>query len=523
MKRAAIYARYSSSLQKATSIEDQIAMARRECDRNGWTVVAIFEDREKTGRNMRRPGFQKMKDAIGRGEVDVVVVEALDRLTRKVADALGYYDLLQFQGVDLHSVKEGPQDFFKVLLGGFGAQQFSEMIGAHTRRGMQGAVSRGRLHTSAYGYRKREEPTGTNREIAPEEARIVLRIFRETAEGRSAMAIAKGLNADRIPVPKGGTWEPSTIRGRKDRQEGILNNRLYIGEASVCKFGRRYHPETGAKAIYSTEEDMVQETFEELRIIPQDLWDQVQAECATRTRRATVSGNPQAARRSKHLLSGLLVCDCCGAPYIKVGRKRFQCREARKGACNNKYTIRQDRIEARVFDTLRAELRNADLMAQFEAAFQAELRALESTDFGAAIKAAKAQLTSARTARGGIMRAIEQGADFADYSARDKELKAEITALEDRIAHLETQQAEKDATPPDIPAIFEAALQDLEALLGDPDLVARANEELATLVRSITLLPDPESKDGLAAEIHMDLGSLRSRVWDQDVSQGQSS
>ncbi|WP_295535521.1 recombinase family protein, partial [uncultured Thioclava sp.] len=124
-------------------------MARRECDRNGWTVVAIFEDREKTGRNMRRPGFQKMKDAIGRGEVDVVVVEALDRLTRKVADALGYYDLLQFQGVDLHSVKEGPQDFCKVLLGGFGAQQFSEMIGAHTRRGMQGAVSRGRLHTSA--------------------------------------------------------------------------------------------------------------------------------------------------------------------------------------------------------------------------------------------------------------------------------------------------------------------------------------------------------------------------------------
>ncbi|WP_295537036.1 recombinase family protein, partial [uncultured Thioclava sp.] len=386
------------------------------------------------------------------------------------------------------------QDFCKVLLGGFGAQQFSEMIGAHTRRGMQGAVSRGRLHTSAYGYRKREEPTGTNREIAPEEARIVLRIFRETAEGRSAMAIAKRLNADRIPAPKGGTWEPSTIRGRKDRQEGILNNRLYIGEASVCKFGRRYHPETGAKAVYSTEEDMVQKTFEELRIIPQDLWDQVQAECATRTRRATVSGNPQAARRSKHLLSGLLVCDCCGAPYIKVGRKRFQCREARKGACNNKYTIRQDRIEARVFDALRV---------------------LESTDFGTAIKAAKAQLTLARTARDGIMRAIEKGADFADYSARDKELKAEITALEDRIAHLETQQAEKDAIPPDIPAIFEAALHDLEALLGDPDLVARGNEELAALVRCITLLPDPESEDGLAAEIHMDLGSFRSRAWDR--------
>ncbi|MEX1662955.1 recombinase family protein [Thioclava sp. 15-R06ZXC-3] len=221
-----------------------------------------------------------------------------------------------------------------MLLGGFGAHDC-----IHARLDL--------------GYRKREEPTGTNREIAPEEAQIVRRIFRETAEDRSAMAIAKGLNADCIPAPKGGTWEPSTIRGRKDRQEGILNNRLYIGEASACKFGRRDHPETGAKAVYSTEEDMVQKTFEELRIIPQDLWDQVQAERATRTRQVGASGNPQAARRSKHLLSGLLVCGCCGAPYVKVGRNRFQCREARKGACNNKITIRQNRIEARVFDALR--------------------------------------------------------------------------------------------------------------------------------------------------------------------------
>jgi hypothetical protein len=68
-----------------------------------------------------------------------------------------------------------------------------------------------------------------------------------------------------------------------------LNNRLYIGVASVCKFGRRYHPETGAKADYSTEEDIGQKTFEELRIIPQDLWDQVQTEIATRTRRAVRS------------------------------------------------------------------------------------------------------------------------------------------------------------------------------------------------------------------------------------------
>lgn len=522
MKRAAIYARYSSSLQKATSIEDQIAMARRECERNGWTVVKVFEDREKTGRNTRRPGFQAMTAAVARGEVDVVVIEALDRLTRKLADALGCYDALQFKGVDLHSVKEGAQDFFKVMMAGFGAQQFSEMIGAHTRRGMQGAVSRKRLHTSAYGYRKREAVEGLNREIDPEEAEIVLRIFRETADGRAAAAIAKGLNVDRIPAPKGGTWEASSIRGRKDRQEGILNNRLYIGEASVCKFGRRYHPETGAKAVFATDKDAVKAIFEELRIIPQDLWDLVQAELAMRTQRATRTGNPQAARRSKHLLSGLMVCGCCGAPYTKSGRDRFRCRENQKRACENRVSVRQDRIEARVFDALRSTLRSADLIAEFEAAFQAELRALEGTDLGASLKSANAQLAKVRNKRRNIMNAIENGADFAEYSARDKDLKAEASELEDRIAQLEAQQDRKDATPPDIPAIFEAALQDLEALLGDPDLVARANEELKTLIRSITLIPDPKSEDGMAAEILLDLGSLRSRVWDRTAARGQS-
>lgn len=476
-------------------------MARRECERQGWTVVAIFEDRERTGRNMRRPGLQTMKEAIARREVDVVVIELLDRLTRKVADALNLFDLYQFQGVDLYSVKEGQQDFFRVLLGGFGAQQYSETISVHTRRGQQGALSRGRLHTSAYGYRRRNSDTGLNREIDPDEAGVVLRIFRETAQGRSALAVAKGLNEDRIPAPKGGTWDASTIRGNRNRQEGILNNRLYIGEASVCKFGRRYHPETGAKAIFATDDDAAAAVFEGLRIVPQDLWESAQAEVAKRAQRAAGSGNPQAARRSKHLLSGLMVCGSCRAPYVKVGKARFGCREARKGGCANKTTVRQDWVEARVFTKLRMVLTGPALIGEFEAAFRAELRALEGGDIRVAIKTATAQLARVRRKRQAIMRAIEDGADFQDYAARDQELKAEAEAVEHRVVALEAQQAARDRPPPDIPAIFGAALESLEALLGDPELVAQANEELATLIRSITLIPDPASEDGLTAEI----------------------
>lgn len=197
--RAAIYARYSSDLQKATSIEDQIAMAERFCAEQGWSVSHVFTDHLKTGRHTRRPGFQELKAAVNRREVDMVVIEAVDRLTRRIVDALSSFDLFAFQGVGLHSVTEGRQDFYRILLTSFGAQSFSEMIGQHTRRGMQGALKRQRLHTRAYGYRKVDAETGLNRAAGPETARIVLRIFEVFASGRSIQQISRQLNMRALP------------------------------------------------------------------------------------------------------------------------------------------------------------------------------------------------------------------------------------------------------------------------------------------------------------------------------------
>src|SRR3546814_9703854 len=54
-------------------------------------------------------------------------------------------------------------------------------------------------------------------EIVPEEAEVVCRIYREYAAGRSAQAIAAGLNADGIPGPKGKHWQHTTILGHRKR------------------------------------------------------------------------------------------------------------------------------------------------------------------------------------------------------------------------------------------------------------------------------------------------------------------
>ena len=495
MKRAAFYARYSSKLQKATSIEDQVAKGKKYCAAQNYELVAIFTDGEMTGRNMRRPGLIELKGALVRREIDIIIVEAMDRLGRRVVDSLNFFDLTQFGGVELHSLDEGPQDFVNVLLRSYAAQQFSEMIGEHTRRGMQGGLTRGRLHTSAYGYRKIETDEGLNREVDQVEAEIVRRIFREAAEGHSAKSIAVALNKDGIPAPRGGTWDASTIRGNKARHEGILNNRLYIGEASVCKVGRRYHPETGEKAVFLTN-DAEMKVFEALRIVPQEVWDTAPAEAAKRTRSARVSGNPQSARRSKHLLSGLMFCGSCGHSYVKVGKSRFGCREARKHACGNRVTIAQGAIEGRTFKQLREVLSAPDLIQHFEEAFRAEMQQLGGEDTKAALKTTARKLAGVQKARRGIMAAIEGGADFADYSERDKELKAEGKALEAHLESLKLREAAKARSAPDMPALFAQALKELEALLGSPETVVQANEHLSALIRRITLTPAPKRKAG---------------------------
>ena len=64
MMKAAIYARYSSDLQRAASIEDQVRLCRKRIARERWQLIATYTDRASSGADRLRPGYQKlMEDA----------------------------------------------------------------------------------------------------------------------------------------------------------------------------------------------------------------------------------------------------------------------------------------------------------------------------------------------------------------------------------------------------------------------------------------------------------------------------
>ncbi|MGH6738444.1 MAG: recombinase family protein [Bradyrhizobium sp.] len=53
--KAAIYARYSSEMQRAASIEDQARNCRKRADAEGWEVIATYSDAAISGSDSRRP------------------------------------------------------------------------------------------------------------------------------------------------------------------------------------------------------------------------------------------------------------------------------------------------------------------------------------------------------------------------------------------------------------------------------------------------------------------------------------
>jgi hypothetical protein len=93
MTRAVIYARFSTDWQNEKSTEDQIALCRAHATRKGLEIVQTFEDKARSGGSIfGRDGLMRLMDAARARAFDVIVVEALDRLSRNMEDLAGIYN-----------------------------------------------------------------------------------------------------------------------------------------------------------------------------------------------------------------------------------------------------------------------------------------------------------------------------------------------------------------------------------------------------------------------------------------------
>ena len=190
--RAVIYARYSSDQQRTTSVDDQISLCKEKIAREGWTLVQVYRDAAMSGATALRPGYQAMLEGAREAAFDIVVAEALDRLSRDQEDVAALFKRLQFAGVRLVTLGEGEIGVLHIGLKGTMNALFLKDLADKTRRGLRGRVEAGKSGGgNAFGYDvvrrydRNGEPARGDRTINGAEAAIVREIFSRYARGEA--------------------------------------------------------------------------------------------------------------------------------------------------------------------------------------------------------------------------------------------------------------------------------------------------------------------------------------------------
>ena len=344
-----------------------------------------------SGASLIRSGIQALLGDALRDRFDVVLAEALDRISRDQEDVAGVFKRMAFAGVKIVTLSDGEIGHLHVGLKGTMNALLLKDLADKTRRGLRGRIEAGKSGGGlCYGYDvvKRTnaagEPIYGERRIDDAEAAIVRRIYSEFAAGASPRRIAVTLNAEGVPGPFGRTWGDTTIRGHFCRGTGILNNELYIGRLIWNRLRYVKDPSIGKRVSRANpQSEWITTEVPELRIVSDVLWQGVRARQAELAKVFAATTNDVRGARAKRfnetrrpafLLSGLLTCGTCQGRYGIILQDRYGClNHHRRGTCENSRTIRRPAIEQRALSGLTEKLVSADAVAAAVRAYHEEL------------------------------------------------------------------------------------------------------------------------------------------------------
>jgi len=437
--RVALYARYSTDNQRDASIADQFRVCRVFAEKQGWHVVQEYSDHAVSGASLLRTGVQALiADALA-GRFQLVLAEAMDRLSRDQEDIAGLYKRMAYADVKIVTLSEGEVTHLHVGLKGTMNALFLKDLADKTRRGQRGRIELGKSGGGkTYGYdvvRKfapSGEPMRGDRSINAKEAEVVRRIFRDYVAGKSPKRIATELNKEGVRAPGGGEWGFSTLNGNAKRGNGILNNEMYIGRMIWNRQRFIKDPDSGKRQSRSNpESEWIVQEVPDLRILDDVLWNAAKSrQDATKIKRGDYGQGGEnhfrERRRPKYLLSGLTKCACCGGGYSMISADLVGCSTARnKGTCDNRTNIRRDRLEERVLNALRFHLMDPALFKEFCDEFTREMNRLRM-ESRASIDSARSELSRIEKQIRATVDAIADGmyhpCDFRFNPATDSDL-----------------------------------------------------------------------------------------------------
>lgn len=336
MKKAVIYARYSSDNQSEQSIEGQVRVCNEYAQRNEILIVDSYIDRAMTGTNDRRPEFQRMINDSNKKEWDYVIVYKLDRFSRDKYETVLHRKTLRDNGIKLLSAMENIPDTPEgIILEGLLEsmnQYFSAELSQKTKRGMRENRIKGYSQggKTLYGYKVENKKILINED----EATVVRYMYERYDAGDYVRDIVATLKARGISK-RGKPFAKSTVYR-------MLVMEQYTG-------------------IYRFENEVYDNMYPQ--IISKELFARVKA-------KADSLKHGGLSMQVTYLLSRKLFCGYCGKSIngnygiSKTGSRKYYYRCAGQRGTNpcQKKSVRKDELEHFVIRKVINELNKPEVM-----------------------------------------------------------------------------------------------------------------------------------------------------------------
>jgi len=544
-KRVAIYARYSSDLQRPSSIEDQIRECRDAANRNGWIVVDEFIrfDECSTGQVLvGRDAFDELM-TLAQGAsspFDGILCDDTSRFGRNLSDTLPLSDLLENAGVFLYFANRGLDSRdpnFRTLFISYGHndEQYSRALGEKVHRGQRGRVLNGYLANGrVYGYTNVpiENPNrkglygrplveAVQLEINLEEAAVVTRIFSLYTGGLGCRAIAKKLNEEGVPSPLKGqsnkrrVWNTFAV-------SAMLTNEKYIGvniwnRTRVVRNPRTHRKEQRPRP----ESEWERVEVPQWRIVSEELWAEARAVNLSRQGPswAKVGGLNRSEAGREYIFSGLMICAECRGNFNVIGGKgtsaRYGCIGHRyRGTCPNKLTILRRVLEAQLLKAFAQNLQSPEvrelLCREFheQAMVAWKKRSNKADQVESSVRGLRDKQVKLRQQAENLLDAIAATNGSPLVYGRLSSVEAQMRTIDELLA----TQTHSSVTAPSaetIQTFLDRRLSDVEAILAaSPELVKQG---IAKHVGKLIMGPMFPT-DGPTFEVGRDTGLFRTNA-----------
>ena len=319
--RVAAYCRVSTELeQQQSSYDIQIEYYTRHIMQNpNWIFAGVFADDGRSATNtFRRDDFNQLMDQCLKGKVDMVITKSISRFARNTVDCISWVRKLKeknvavyFEKENLNTLDDSTEMILTILSSQ--AQEESRAISTNVKWGYARKFEKGEsTRQRSYGFRK--APTGEMC-IVEEEAAVIRNMARWFLDGDSLERIKHRLEEAGIETTTGKkTWSTGTIYN-------ILTNEKIMGDVLLQKtFTADYLTKRRVKNSGQQKQYYVKNHHE--AIIPKTVYYKIQEEIARRSslkKAGTRKGKTaQGVYSSKYALTGIMVCNECGAHYRRT-------------------------------------------------------------------------------------------------------------------------------------------------------------------------------------------------------------